>query len=343
MFIADRSTSRIQVIATYMAMAESNKQLFDPKSPPRALKSNRALSQRANQLSQREPEHEAFGLEPPPRPAEVRAMMCPTAVRTLKEYSSDADTVVAVCERWCALSGHNKEGRQEAAECGAMEAIVDAMGKHTEDASVVEKALGALGNLCCGTDEAGLARKQKAADVGALEAVLTGMRAHATVATVQENACATLGNVASNVDDAGLARKEKAVALGALEVLVVALNTHVKEEGVADFACFALGNLVRGRGDLQEDSHGAARKRRAIEAGALPALVNVMNAHPSSPRVQEFGARAIANITFRNDANKKLALDAGATSESLDGSCTARILVPDKEREKDASATPELS
>jgi hypothetical protein len=319
-----------------MAMAESNK-LFDPKSPPPALKSHRALSQRAAQLSQREPEHEAFGLEPPPRPAEVRAMMCPTAVRTLKEYLGDAETVMAVCERWCTLAGHNKEGRQEAAECGAMEAIVEAIGKHTETAGVVEKAIGALGNLCCGTDGAGLARKQRAADVGALEAVVAGARAHAATASVQENVAATLGNVASNVDDAGLARKQKAVEAGALEVLVIALTTHTKEESVCDFACFALGNLVRGRGDKAEDTEGAARKKRAVEAGALPALVGAMNAHPSSPRVQEFGARAIANITFRNDAHKKLAIDAGATSESLDGSCTARILVPEshREREKD--------
>ena len=57
----------------------------DSKSPPKPLKSDRALSYRAAQLSQREPEHEAFGLEPPPLPAELRSMMCPTAVRMLKE------------------------------------------------------------------------------------------------------------------------------------------------------------------------------------------------------------------------------------------------------------------
>ena len=34
---------------------------FDAKSPPKGLKSDRAMSARAAQLSQREPEHEAFG------------------------------------------------------------------------------------------------------------------------------------------------------------------------------------------------------------------------------------------------------------------------------------------
>lgn len=324
-----------------MAMAEStNKSLFDPKSPPPALKSHRALSQRAAQLSQREPEHEAFGLEPPPRPAELMRMMCPTVVRTLKEYMSDAATVQAACERWASMTAQDVSSRHEAAECGAIEAVVGAMEMHTASAGVTENAMGALGNLAAGTDAQGLGRKQRAADAGVFEAIVAGMRMHADVSGVQANGAATLGNVASNVDDLGIARKRRAVEAGALDVLVGCLRAHIGDEAVCDMAAFALGNLVRGRGDktsaddVDADADGSrARKQRAVELGALEAIVKAMGRHPSSWRVQEYGARAIANITFRSDDFRSKAIEAGATQETLDGACTARILVPDKERE----------
>ena len=327
-----------------MAMAVSTKPnvklKLDPKSPPKSQRSHRPLAQRAGALSVREPDHEAFGLEPPPTRGDIARMMSATAVRTLKDHSGDAETVDAVCERWASLTGKNAASRQEAAASGAIPAIVEAMGKHAANPQLIEKTIGALGNLVCGTDEEGLGRKQLAADSGVMEAVIEGMKAHSTVSGVQANGGATLGNVASNVDAPGLARKHKAVKAGAIEGLVAALTTHKLDGAVVDCCCFALGNLVRSRGDQAEDADGDLRKQSAVDAGAIPALAAAMNAHMDKPRVQDSGSRAIANITFRNDAFKAMAVEAGKAvglekeaADWLEGACTARIFVPDKERE----------
>ena len=40
--------------------------------------------------------------------------------------------------------------------------------------------------------------------------------------------------------------------------------------------------------------------------------------------VQEHGARALANLTFKNEATRAQALEAGAAAEWLDGAVTAR-------------------
>ena len=309
---------------------------FDAKSPPKlpkALKSDRALSQRAAQYSHREPEHEAFGLEPPPTLSEIKGMMAATAVRTLKEYLVDATTVASVCERFGTLARANEAGRQEATSAGALPAIVEAMTKHSANDALLGVCIGALGNLCCGTDAAGLGRKEAAADAGALESIVHAMQLHPTADAVQENGAAALGNIVANVDDAGFARKQKAADAGALEVVIAALSNHKANAMVCDFACFALGNLVRGKGEQSVDDAGAARKRRAVELGAIPTIVEALHQHMDAPRVQEFGSRAIANITFRSDEYKKIAMEAGAMQDWLDGACTARVFVPDKERE----------
>ena len=342
------SFTEVGACACRSIFAESSMavQNFDAKSPPKGLKSDRAMSARAAQLSQREPEHEAFGLEPPPTTQDIKAMMAATAVRTLKEYESDAATVIAISERFGTLVKANATGRQDAADAGAMQAIVSASKKHAGDAAVMEKAIGAIGNLCCGTDAAGLARKQLAADSGALEIIVAGMKAHASAAPLQENAAATIGNIASNVDDAGLTRKQQAADAGALETLVSALTAHKEDPNVCEFACFAIGNLVRARGDDPDSGaatvRGQTRKEKAVELGVIPTVIAAMHAHMDAPRVQEYGSRAISNLTFRNDAFKQKAIEAGAMHDWLDGACTARVFVPDKEVEDVGKAAEAL-
>lgn len=299
----------------------------DPKSPPKALRSHRALSQRAMQHSQREPEHEAFGLEPPPTKSEINAMMVITAVRSLKEFSSHADTVEQVCER--CFAGQTNAKRQEAAEAGAIQAIVGCMEKHIDNEQVQAKCTLALGNITCGTDAAGLGRKQLAANSGVLPAVTAAMRSHPSSSSVQENGCATIGNVASHVDDDGIGRKAMAIEAGAIEVVVGAMTDHPAVATVQAFASFALANLTRARGEVEAatlgaDSGGAARKSRAVEAGAIGAVVKAMQAFPADQSVQDHGARALANVTHRNYDLKKEAISAGADAEWLEGAVTAR-------------------
>ena len=59
------------------------------------------------------------------------------------------------------------------------------MRAHLQVAQVQRKGCAALGNICVGSDEAGLARKQRAADAGGIEVAVAAMQAHPQVAGVQ--------------------------------------------------------------------------------------------------------------------------------------------------------------
>ena len=179
----------------------------------------------------------------------------------------------------------------------------------------------ALGNICCGTDEAGLKRKQLAADAGVIHAIISGMQEHVSVSAVQANGSAVLGNIASNIDEPGLARKDAATSAGAFAAIVAGMKAHSAGEcpdrhivppcctwpthlalalatdaTVQDFGCFAIGNLCRARGDTDDESAMAkadARKQLAVSQGALDAVVAAMKAHTGDEGIQEHGARAL--------------------------------------------------
>ena len=300
----------------------------DPKSPPKSQRSRPQLSARVKAAAERVEDHEAFGLEPPPTQREISSMMVVTAVRALNDFGDrHPETVQQVCER--CFSGQSAEKRQEAADAGAVPAIVRVMGAHEDDVAVQEKAILALGNVCCGTDARGLARKQAAFEAGALGAILTAMRSHVGSAAVQEHGAATVGNVASHVDDEGLARKERAIAEGALEAVVGAMRAHTAVPTIQAFGSFCLANLTRARGDVESaalgpDAGGAARKERAVAAGAIDAVVGAMQEHAEHAAVQEHGARALANMTHKNEPLREQAVQKGARQEWLDGAVTAR-------------------
>lgn len=265
-------------------------------------------------------------------------MMLVTAVRALKDFEANAETVAQVCDRIVQAGGRSAASRQEAADAGALHQLHRAMNIHAKNALVQEKAMVALGNICCGTDEAGLARKQMATPC--LYAIVAGMEEHVDVSAIQENGSATLGNIASNVDEAGLRRKEMAAQAGAFAVIIAGMKRHPDKNTVQDYGCFAIGNLCRARGDTVDvDEVALARKQMAVDQGALDAVTAAMKAFPDDLGVQEHGARALANLTFKNDGLRAKATAAGALPEWLEGMTTARASVPaDPQREIDAPA-----
>jgi len=92
----------------------------------------------------------------------------------------------------------------------------------------------------------------------------------------------------------------------AVQSAVEALKEHVSVASVV------LGCCER----WQALGYGPGRRQSAFEAGALPAIVAGMNAHPAHAVVQEKGCLAIANICSGTDesglARKADAFDAGA-------------------------------
>jgi len=87
---------------------------------------------------------------------------------------------------------------------------------------------------------------------------------------------------------------------------VSALIEHVANDSVVA-GCFERWQAL---------GYGPGRRQSAAEAGALPAIVAGMSAHPTKPVVQEKGCLAIANICSGTDeaglARKAAAFDAGA-------------------------------
>ena len=68
-------------------------------------------------------------------------------------------------------------------------------------------------------------------------------------------------------------------------------------------ACALLNNVCYGA-----DAAGLAREQRAVEAGALEAVVAAMRAHPQVAAVQEEGSRALGSMCDGNDGLSALGL-----------------------------------
>ena len=132
--------------------------------------------------------------------------------------------------------------RQAAADAGAVAAVVAALRAHAASAGVQQWGCRALGNVCTGTDAAGVARKQAAADAGAVAAVVAALRAHAASAGVQEEWCYALANVCAGTDAAGLARRQAAADAGALDAVITARESSI--EAVQRAAAAALMVLL---------------------------------------------------------------------------------------------------
>ena len=129
-----------------------------------------------------------------------------------------SDALLEAVRAWAAR-------KHRAAGAGALEAVVAAMQRHQYVVSVQGRGSGALGNMCWGTDPAGLARKHRAAGAWAIEAVVAAMQAHPQVVHVQERGRAALEGICWGTGPAGMAHKHRAArAGGRTRVLVHVLS-----------------------------------------------------------------------------------------------------------------------
>ena len=88
------------------------------------------------------------------------------------------------------------------------------------------------------------------------------------------------------------------------KAMVAALEAHgEKEANVAEHGCRSLASIAYGSQD---------NKKLVVESGALPAILNAMQAHAAIPAVQVQGLTALANIAAGNDACKSALNSASA-------------------------------
>jgi len=162
-------------------------------------------------------------------------------------------------------------------------------------------------------------------------------KAHATASRVGESACAALMHLAAGSDKMGAARKQAAVDAGSLGALVAVLRAHGhstaqqagEEEGVqahphraalhaahahraALNACWALSNLCLGT-----DAAGLARKQAAFEAGAVPVLLRVAEAHCAHADTAEQALKSLGTLLAGSGAEDAAA--GGRQAAALEG------------------------
>ena len=245
-------------------------------------------------------------------------MMLVTAVRTLKDFERDADTVMQVTSHMLRAVGDSEEARQEAFDAGAIQSLSHAMNFLKCNGTVIERATILLGSICFGVHEAGLARKQLAFESGAIYSLIAGMEEHPDASALQEYAIVTLGNITTNNDDYGLTRKQAATEAGVFQAIVKAMKTHAGASKVLAAGCYAIANLCRINDDRPKEAVAAQRRQLAVDHGAATSIIQAIRTFPEEALIQERGRQALANIAFKHVLLKEAVIEAGAAPEWLE-------------------------
>ena len=199
-------------------------------------------------------------------------------IETMKLNVADADVQEQACRAFEGLSRNNSENRTRIGKMGGIEALLSAMKRHQNHAGVQENACWALRNLSIHHDE----NKSRIAQAGGIEAVLRAMKGHEDHAGVQENACWALRNLSSNDDE----NKSRIGQAGGIDAMVSAMKRHEDHAGVQEHACIVFYFI----------SFNAECKRRAIDAGAIPAIEAAIRNHPNNDDVQRWRKEALSRL-----------------------------------------------
>ena len=168
--------------------------------------------------------------------AAVAAMRAhPTAVRVQQAAPM---AVFYVCS---GLDDASAARWRQAAEAGAIDAVVTAMTQHRSGWGNVQlNGCVLLGNVYFGDDDAATACWQRAVEAGAVEATLAAMRGYPRAAGFQQMGLTLLHNVAA-FTPSGLLRCNDG---GAKAVAMSARNTHLNNEDVTRQADTVIGLLA---------------------------------------------------------------------------------------------------
>ena len=185
---------------------------------------------------------------------------------------------------------------------------------------------------------AALARSQRAAEAGVLEAVVAAMRAHPVgypIKGLERNAedadgmkdfdgfFWALRMVCRGNDAAAAARRQRAAEAGVLEVVLETMRRAMVEFAPSAYAwgvvqyqgCCTLRMVCYG-----DDAGAAARRQRAVEAGALDVVVEAMRRNMAEKHYREHpdeqGCWVLHNLCYGDDAaapaRRQRAVEAGA-------------------------------
>jgi len=236
-------------------------------------------------------------------------------VRAMQAHPADAVVQLSGCIAFKHIATSTSDTdtkavwRKEAVvDANALPALVSAMGLVGEgSAGVSEQAARALATIVAGTDKLGLARKEKAYDAHAIPALVVAMRGHASLPNNQEACCYALRNICFGTGDRpNVQRKSEAVECGALAAAVLAMSTHSESAGMQAAGCGAITSIGFGSDNLNSHVFTLSFAQLALDANALPAVLQAMGKFTGQIRVQEQGVKALRNLAYGGD--KKAAL-----------------------------------
>ncbi|XRB16746.1 hypothetical protein RI054_13g65900 [Pseudoscourfieldia marina] len=133
------------------------------------------------------------------------------------------------------------------------------------------------------TSEAAIDSIKEAEGRKNVNAIIERMKLDVADADVQQWACWALSSLSQNNDD----NRTRIGKMGGIEAVVSAMKRHEKYCSVQDQACVVLYNT----------SSNAECKRRAVDAGAIPAIEAAKRKHPNNDGVQRRGKEALDRLS----------------------------------------------
>jgi hypothetical protein len=206
----------------------------------------------------------------------------------LTAFRADADTLYRLTGALASVCFDRASNIATAADCSAVEALIDGMRAHPADYGVQKQVIRVLGVLATIPPDAPPSSRPtrhvctKAAHAGAFGTIVAAMQVHPAKAGLQFLSCLAVGNICCDDEN-----RLKAGAAGAINAVIAALRRHGADAGVQRYGCMAIQYLTK---DLRVNQTRAARD------GALAAAMQAMRTHAADAAVVYAGAGALCNV-----------------------------------------------
>ena len=145
--------------------------------------------------------------------------------------------------------------------------------------------------------------------LGAAGEVARTMTTYRALPDLQQQACAALINLCSA---RRVEPRNHAAEQGALNAIVAAMTVHIDYPQIQEMAVIAIQNIIIG-----QDANDKMRKDRAVEAGALEAIVEAARRYEEMPSVLDQGTATLRLLCSKDKDLRRRAEELGAKKDWL--------------------------
>lgn len=204
-------------------------------------------------------------------------------VGTMRLHAAESRRILSAC---CDALGNAALGCAAVAKAakarGALELIIEGMGRFGTNAVVLESALLALGNMSYNNPEVAMALGGS----GGIEAVLDSILEFRKNQRVQETGLYALSNIAS-----GAVNKKHIGAAGGIEATVLSMNTFPAVIPVQESGLLLLLHVCTGEGE---------NVQRAYEAGAVKTVLGILARCSGNTKIENISCILLSELSHCN-------------------------------------------